>query len=75
MEAYIAVACQCVSDSDNSLKCRKKCLSPGEELFAVSMRMQLGLWGEDVADLIVRFSISSELVSDPPATERLVRYF
>ena len=45
MEAYIAVACQCASDLDNSLKCRKKCLSPGEELFAVLMRMQLGLWG------------------------------
>ena len=39
MEAYIAVARQCVSDPDNSLKCKKKCLSPGEELFGVLMRM------------------------------------
>ena len=60
MEPYIAVARQRVSDPSNSLKGRKKCLSPGEELFAVLMRMRLGLLGEDVAD---RFCVSVSLFS------------
>ena len=60
IETHITVARRCLSNSDNSFKGRKKCLSTGEELLAVLMRLQIGLLGEDVAD---RFSISSSLFS------------
>ena len=36
---YIALAHQCVSDPNNSLKFTKKCLSSGEELLGILIRM------------------------------------